>query len=396
MVDIKQLIKNIEPEVINLRRDFHMYPELGFELERTAGIVADKLTNLGYEVRTGIAKTGVVGILKGSQKGPTVAIRADMDALPIKEDTGVGYASKYEGKMHACGHDGHTAILLGVAEVLANMKDDIQGCIMLIFQPAEEGPGKGGSKAMIDEGVFDDPRPDAILGLHIWPDIDAGKIGIQPGSLFASIDDIDIVVKGESSHGASPHQGVDAVVVASDTVKALQTVVSREVNPTEPAVITLGKIEGGYNRNIIADEVSLQGTIRCVTLETRDNIEKNVKRIVKGIADTYGAKYELDYRHEIPALINRPEYTEIVKQEAIGIIGEDNVLNVDKPVLGGEDFANFLNEVPGTFFLLGGRNIEKGIDAPNHNPKFNFDESVMSIGVEILVKSTLNILKRGI
>lgn len=396
MVDIKQLIKNIEPDIINLRRDFHMYPELGFELERTAGIVADKLTDLGYEVRTGIAKTGVVGILKGSKKGTTVAIRADMDALPIKEETGVEYASKYEGKMHACGHDGHTAILLGVAEVLANMKEDIPGCIMLIFQPAEEGPGKGGSKAMIDEGVFDDPRPDAILGLHIWPDIDAGKIGIQPGSLFASIDDIDIVVKGESSHGASPHQGVDAVVVAADIVKALQTVVSREVNPTEPAVVTLGKIEGGYNRNIIADEVSLQGTIRCVTPETRDIIEKNVKRIIKGIAETYGAKYELDYRHEIPALINRPEYTEIVKQEAIGIIGQDNVLNIEKPVLGGEDFANFLNEVPGTFFLLGGRNIEKGIDAPNHNPKFNFDESVMSIGVEILVKSTLNILKRGI
>ncbi|MDI3548876.1 MAG: hypothetical protein PWR10_2528 [Halanaerobiales bacterium] len=391
--EIRRLIEEIEPRLVEIRQDLHHHPELGFEETRTAALVADKLKELGFEVKTGVAKTGVVGLLKGRGEGPVVALRADMDALPIEEKNDLPYASGEKGKMHACGHDAHVAILLGVAMVLSRLKDKIPGQVKLIFQPAEEGPG--GARPMIKEGVLDNPAVDAILGLHVWLDIPAGKIGVKTGPTFASIDEFDLVVKGSSSHGASPHQGIDAVLVAAQMVNALQSTISRSIDPTEPGVVTIGKIEGGYRRNIIADQVRLEGTVRCVRPEIRKQLEKKIRQIIQGISNAYGSDYELDYRHDYPPLINNQEVTGLVSQISEKVVGPENVIGVEKPTLGGEDFAYFLEKVPGCFFLLGGRNEEKGITAPHHNPYFNLDESVMPIGVEVLVRATLELLNKG-
>ncbi len=391
MKKLKNYITDIEDEIIDIRRDFHKHPELGFEETRTAKIIAQKLNSWGYEVKENVAKTGVVGILKGEKQGPTIALRSDIDALPITEKNNLNYSSVNEGKMHACGHDGHMAILLGTAKVLAKYKNEISGNIKLIFQPAEEGPG--GAKPMIDEGVIEDV--DLILGLHIWPDLDSGKVGVKKGPLFASIDEIDIEVVGESSHGASPHQGTDAVLVAAELVSSLQSVVSRKIDPVEPSVITIGKINGGYVRNVIADNVSLEGTVRCVSPEIRKKLELKIKEIIKGVTMSHGASYNLEYRNMYSPLINNDYYTDIVKNIAQTIVGKENVDFIEKPTMGGEDFAYFLKEVPGTFFLLGGRNEDKGITASNHNPNFNFDEDILKTGVEILVKSSFEIMEKG-
>ncbi|MFW5787256.1 MAG: M20 metallopeptidase family protein [Halanaerobiales bacterium] len=387
MNKLKNLIKRYEDEVIEIRRDLHKHPEVGFDLERTSKIIAKKLKDLDFEVKTNIAKTGVVALLKGDKEGPTIALRADMDALPVKEQTGLSFASVEEGKMHACGHDGHTAILLGVAKVLAEIKGELSGNVKFIFQPAEEGPG--GAKPMIEEGVMSDPEVEAILGLHIWLELDAGKVGVKSGPLFASIDEVDITVKGDSSHGASPHQGVDAIAVSAELINSLQSVVSRKINPLDSAVITVGKITGGYVRNVIADEVKLEATVRSLNSKVRKKLEREIRKKVKNICLASDADYEIDYRHLYPPLHNNKKMTELLKRNAVEVMGSKNVVNIKEPTMGGEDFAFFLKEVPGTFFLLGGRNKEKSISAPHHNPHFTFDEDIMKDGMEIMVRSVL-------
>ncbi|MGM0411179.1 MAG: M20 metallopeptidase family protein [Bacillota bacterium] len=393
MTDLKKLIKRYEEEVIKIRRDLHKHPEVGFDLQRTANKVANILEKLDFKVERNIAKSGVVGLLKGDNDGPTVALRADMDALPMKEENDFDFASVEEEKMHACGHDGHTAILLGVAMVLSEIKDEINGNVKLIFQPAEEGPG--GADPMIKEGVLENPKVDAIFGLHIWLEIDAGKVGVKNGPLFASIDEVDIDIKGDSAHGASPHQGVDAVVVAADLIKSLQSIISRKVDPIDSAVITIGKIEGGFVRNVIADNVRLEATIRSLNPEVRKLLEEEIKKKVKNICLANDADYEIDYRNLYPPLQNNKEMNSLVKNNAIDVVGKEKVIDVKEPTMGGEDYAYFLKEVPGTFFLLGGRNEKKGITAPHHNSYFNFDEDIMVDGIEIMVKSVLDFLERN-
>ena len=393
MDEIKKLIKKYEDEIIEIRRDLHKHPEVGFDLERTSKKVANKLKELGFEVKTEIGKSGVVGIIKGNDTGPTIALRADMDALPMEEETDLSFASIEKGKMHACGHDGHTAILLGVAMVLAELKDKLRGNVKLIFQPAEEGPG--GAEPMMADGVLKNPEVDAIFGLHIWLEIDSGKVGVKKGPLFASIDEVDIKIKGDSAHGASPHQGVDAITTAAEVINSLQSIVSRKINPIDSAVVTIGKIEGGYVRNVIADKVNLEGTVRALTTEVRKQLEEEICKKVKNICSASEADYEIDYRHLYPPLVNNEEMTDLVKDNAVKVMKDENVIDVKEPTMGGEDFAYFLKEVPGTFFLLGGRNEKKGITAPHHNTHFTFDEDIMADGIEIMVKSVLDFLERN-
>lgn len=390
--DIKKIISTIEEEIISIRRDIHNHPELGFEEVRTARLIADYLETLGFQVEKNVAKTGVVGLLTGENKGPVIALRADMDALTIDEQNDVPYASKEKGKMHACGHDAHVAILLGVAKVLSELKSNIAGQIKFIFQPAEEGPG--GAEPMIEGGVLNNPEVDAILGLHVWSDLPAGTIGIKKGPFFASIDEFDLIIKGKASHGASPHQGIDAIVIAANVINAIQTVVSRSINPTNPGVITIGKVEGGYRRNIIADKVKLEGTVRCLTPGVRELMEEKIRAITAGICKTYGGNFELDYRKEYSSLINEDEITGIVESIAVQVVGEDNTIILEEPTMGGEDFAFFLEKVPGCFFLLGSSNKEKGIEAPHHNPFFDVDEDIFSTGIEIMVLSVLKTLQK--
>jgi len=388
--EISQIIKEVEPEVVELRRDFHRFPETGFEEERTAGVIIDNLKKMGVEVKKGIAKTGVIGLIKGKKEKPVIALRADMDALTITEQNQIPYASKEEGKMHACGHDAHVAILLGVARVLSQIKDHLPGQVKLIFQPAEEGPG--GAWPMIEEGALKEPDVDVILGLHVWMELPVGTIGVKAGPAFAAVDEFDLTLTGKSSHGARPQDGIDTIIVAANLINALQSIVSRNIDPIDSAVITIGKIEGGYRRNIIADRVRLEGTCRSLTPEVRDRLEKRLKEVIKGVCSSYGCEYELDYRREYPPLINDGRITDRVKRVAEDILGKEKVIEIEKPTLGGEDFAFFLQKVPGSFFLVGARNEEKGITAPHHNPYFNIDEDCLAIGVEVLVKTVLDFL----
>jgi amidohydrolase len=388
--EISQIIKEVEPEVVELRRDFHRFPETGFEEERTAGVIIDNLKKMGVEVKKGIAKTGVIGLIKGKKEKPVIALRADMDALTITEQNQIPYASKEEGKMHACGHDAHVAILLGVARVLSQIKDHLPGQVKLIFQPAEEGPG--GAWPMIEEGALKEPDVDVILGLHVWMELPVGTIGVKAGPAFAAVDEFDLTLTGKSSHGARPQDGIDTIIVAANLINALQSIVSRNIDPIDSAVITIGKIEGGYRRNIIVDRVRLEGTCRSLTPEVRDRLEKRLKEVIKGVCSSYGCEYELDYRREYPPLINDGRITDRVKRVAEDILGKEKVIEIEKPTLGGEDFAFFLQKVPGSFFLVGARNEEKGITAPHHNPYFNIDEDCLAIGVEVLVKTVLDFL----
>lgn len=387
---IKEIIKEVEPEVVELRRDFHRFPETGFEEERTAGVIIDNLKKMGVEVKKGIAKTGVIGLIKGKKEKPVIALRADMDALTITEQNQIPYASREEGKMHACGHDAHVAILLGVARVLSQIKDHLPGQVKLIFQPAEEGPG--GAWPMIEEGALKEPDVDVILGLHVWMELPVGTIGVKAGPAFAAVDEFDLTLTGRSSHGARPQDGIDTIIVAANLINALQSIVSRNIDPIDSAVITIGKIEGGYRRNIIADRVRLEGTCRSLTPEVRDRLEKRLKEVIKGVCSSYGCEYELVYRREYPPLINDGRITDRVKRVAEDILGKERVIEIEKPTLGGEDFAFFLQKVPGSFFLVGARNEEKGITAPHHNPYFNIDEDCLAIGVEVLVKTVLDFL----
>ncbi|EIW00578.1 M20 metallopeptidase family protein [Thermoanaerobacter siderophilus] len=386
-MDIFKEAEKVEKEVIELRRKIHMYPELGFEETKTSEIVYDYLKNLGIEVKR-IAKTGVVGTLKGNGS-KTIAIRADMDALPIQEENDVEYASQIPGRMHACGHDVHTAILLGTAKLLANMRDKLKGNVKFIFQPAEETTG--GALPMIEEGVLENPKVDAIIGLHVDPELQVGQIGITYGKAYASSDMFDIIVKGKSSHGAEPHKSVDAIVIAANIVNMLQTVVSRKANPLSPIVLTIGTIEGGYARNIIANKVRMSGIIRMMEEEKRDEIVEMVEKICDNTAKAMGGEVEFKRTIGYPCLVNHKGMTDLIKETAFPLLGEGNVIEV-APTMGVEDFAYFLQKVPGSFYKLGCGNKEKGIDKPIHNNQFNIDEECIKIGLAVHVSTVLKYL----
>jgi amidohydrolase len=377
-------IKAIKKRIIETRRDFHKHPELAFQEKRTSKIVYKKLKSFGIKTLKNIGKTGVVGILKGNNPGKTIAFRADMDALPIQETGNKPYKSVNNGVMHACGHDAHTAMLLGAAEVLSKKKEFINGEIRFIFQPAEEG--YGGAKYMIKDGAIKDVNE--IYGLHVWNYQKSGTVGIKSGAVMAAADIFTIKIKGIGGHGAAPQGTVDSIVVATHLIQALQTIVSRNTNPLESTVITIGQINGGYNFNIIADEVILKGTTRSFSKKNQLLIKKRMKTIIKGIEKTYGAKIVLDYQDGYPPVINNERITKKLIHAAKKIAGQ----NVVEPYLtmGGEDFSYFSNQVPGCFFFLGSApKNQKLMSTPHHCSHFDIDENAMLIGSSIFVEVAL-------
>lgn len=402
-VDIEALATQIEPKVIEWRRDFHQYPELSNREFKTAEKIAAHLSGLGLKVRTGIAHTGVLGILEGGKPGPVIALRADIDALPVVERVPLPFASKekttYLGKevgiMHACGHDTHTAMLMGVAEVLTGMKKDLKGTVMFIFQPAEEGapPGEeGGAELMLKEGLFDDPKPEVVFGLHISSDLEVGKINYKPGGTMAASDRLEIRVKGKQTHGSRPWGGVDPILTSAQIILGLQTIVSRQVDLTkEAAVITIGKIESGVRNNIIPEEAFMIGTIRTLDTEMQDKIHERIRLTATNIAEAQGAVAEVTITKGYPVTHNNIELTRKMLPSLFEAAGEENVI-VRRPSTGAEDFSYYAREVPGLFFFLGGK--PKGqhpLDAaPHHTPDFFIDESGFKTGIKALLQLTLD------
>ena len=379
---------NIHPEVlaiknyiISTRRDIHKHPELSFQEFRTSKLVSEQLKSFGIQVIDNVGKTGVVGILEGSSGDKTIAMRADMDALPIQETNDVSYKSINDGVMHACGHDAHTAMLLGAAKVLANNKKNIKGTIKFIFQPAEEG--YGGAKFMIEDGALE--NVDEIYGLHVWNYQKSGTVGIKEGPVMAAADMFTLTIKGKGGHGATPQGTVDCIVVASHLIQTLQTIVSRNTNPLESTVITIGQINGGYNFNVIADNIILKGTTRAYTEENRQLIKRRMKQIIEGTEKTFNASIALDYKDGYPPVINNYEATNKIKAVAKKVVG--NKVIAPYLSMGGEDFSYFSNQVPGCFFFLGSAPKDrKPMSTPQHCSHFDIDEEVLKIGSSIFVE----------
>lgn len=369
-----------------------MYPEVGLNLPKTAAYVSTSLKEMGLIVQEGVGNcSGVVGVLEGAHPGKTFAIRADMDALPITEETGLPFVSKHRGKMHACGHDGHMAIALGAARLLSDMKKDLYGRVKFIFQPGEEGPG--GAKPMIESGVIEDV--DAIIALHlgIW-NVPAGHIGIKKGPMMASMDKFDIEVIGRGGHGAMPHLTVDAVCVASQIVSALQSIVSRKVSPTHPAVITVGSMHAGSAFNVIAERAVLEGTTRSLSPVVREQFPEWIESIVEGTCKGMGADYRFEYSWGYPPVVNEGYFTDFFQSVVEDLLGKDYVHQLSEPTMGGEDMAFYLEKVPGTFFALGIAS-EEGIPFPHHNPRFDIDESAMWTGTALLSETAARWLDKN-
>lgn len=381
--DLEKLVlkkaKELSLAIIDWRRQIHANPELAYEEVETSRLVASLLETWGYEVKTNVAKTGVVGLLRGKEK-KTLALRADMDALPIDEMNEVPYKSKVPGKMHACGHDAHVAMLLGAAKILSELKGDINGNIKLIFQPAEEGGN--GALRMIEEGVLENPKVDAIFGIHVWSNLSSGTIGIKEGPLLAATGELKIKVKGKGGHGAHPEQAIDPIIVASSIVINMQSIVSRNVDPLEAAVISITAFNSGQAFNVIPEEATLLGTYRTMKKEIREIIKKRINDIVHGICSAYGTKCETELNDITPPTINHPDMSRLAKKVAENAFGKEKVVE-PKPSMGGEDFAYYLERVPGAFLLLGTGNSEKGTDKPHHNPHFNVDEDVLWMGTAL-------------
>lgn len=404
--EIDRLAGEVEKRVITWRRDIHQHPELSNREFRTSILVAEHLQSLGIEVKTGVAHTGVVGLLRGGLPGKVVALRADMDALPITEEVDVPFASKvrttYNGQevgvMHACGHDCHTAILMGVAEVLTKIKDRIPGTVKFIFQPAEEGSPQGeegGAGLMIREGVLENPEPLAIFGLHVGVDFNTGSIGYKPGGALASQDVLHITVRGSQTHGAYPWQGIDPIVAAAQIIIGLQTITSRQLDLTQaPAVVTVGSIHGGVRSNIIPEEVELLGTIRSLDPSMRIDIHNRIRRTAEMIAESSGATAKVTINTGVPVTYNDPELTERMLPTLRRVVGEGN-LEISKVHTGAEDFAFFAEKKPALFIFLGIRT--KGIDhekvAPVHSPRFFVDESSLVVGVRALSNMAVDYLE---
>lgn len=370
----------IESELIARRRDFHRNPELGFEEVRTAGIVAAELRRLDLEVQTGIAKTGVVGLLKGARPGPTLLLRFDMDALAISEANTTEYVSTVPGKMHACGHDAHTAIGLAVAQIMARHRTEMAGTLRFVFQPAEEG--QGGAAAMVLAGVLENPKPDAALGVHMWNGMQVGMVGVTPGSAMAGSDRFDCMITGVGGHGGLPHLASDPLVASAHAVTALQTTVSRNVNPLESAVVTVASLHAGDAFNAIPEYVQLNGTIRTFKPEVRETVLRRTRAIIQGIVSALGCVAEFSTQEINPPVVNDPNVTAIVKEAAGSIVGAGNVRS--EWTTGSEDFAFMLQQVPGCFFFVGSANAVKGLTFAHHNPRFDVDESALALAAAIM------------
>jgi hippurate hydrolase len=369
-------------KIVALRRDIHREPELGFDTEKTAEKVLAALGSLPLDIETGVAKNGIVATLEGEGDGPTVALRADMDALPILEDTGLPFASETEGKMHACGHDGHTSMLVGAAHVLSGMRDRFDGTVKFVFQPAEEGGG--GGKVMVDEGVADGVS--SIFALHLWPGLPFGKVATKAGPIMAAADAFEMEIKASGGHGAMPHLACDAIAIAAQVVTALQTIVSREVDPVEPAVLTVGEIGAGTAFNIIPDKARIGGTVRTLNADLRKKIPARMEELARGVAQGMRGDVDLDYTFSYPVTVNDEAAADLALGVAENLFGGESVLELANPSMGGEDFAYFLQKVPGAFIWLGIGEDASGL----HTPGFAFDEEILPRGSALLAALSIS------
>ncbi len=392
---LKSDIDELVPDMVALRRDLHEHPELAFEEVRTSGIVAQRLRTLGLEVQTNVAKTGVVGLLRGASKSgaqtiKTIAIRADMDALPIHELNEIDYRSTIDGKMHACGHDGHTSIALAVADILSKRQAELPGNVKFIFQPAEETIG--GAGPMVKEGAME--GVDGVIGLHLISDYPIGRVGVRAGTVFASADKFVLTVRGKGGHAAMPEMSVDPIVISAYIITALQTLISRETSPFSPAVITIGVVKAGTAFNIIPETAELQGTMRAYSKEHREKLIRRISEVASGVASAMGATCAVKVFDGCPPCTNDAAMTEVVQNAAVESVGADKVDNGEVVMTtGSDDMAYFLKAVPGCYFIVGAKNAEKGANYPHHHPRFNVDEDAMPIGVEVLTRAALEFLK---
>ncbi len=390
---LKSDIDELVPGMVAMRRDLHEHPELAFEEVRTSSIVAQRLRTMGLEVQTGIAKTGVVGLLRGGASKPgakTIAIRADMDALPIHELNEIDYRSTIDGKMHACGHDGHTSILLAVADILHKRRTELTGNVKFVFQPAEERIG--GAEPMIQEGAMQ--GVDGIIGLHLISDYPLGRVGVRAGPIFASADRFILTVKGKGGHAAMPETTVDPIVISAYIVTALQTLISRETSPFSPAVITIGIIQAGTAFNIIPESAEMHGTMRAFSAEHRSKLVRRISEVAQGIATAMGGSCEIEVIDGCPPCVNDSTVTEIVHNAAVATVGEKEVDDGEEVMTtGSDDMACFLQAVPGCYFIVGAKNEQKGANYPHHHPRFNIDEDALPIGVEVLSRAAMDFLK---
>ncbi|MBA5851893.1 amidohydrolase [Clostridium sp. cel8] len=388
-LDFLKIAQNMKDELIDIRRDLHMHPELDYELKRTQGKIKEFLDreNIQYEE---VADTGICAIIKGNGN-KTIGLRADMDALPIQDMKKCEYSSKVKGKMHACGHDVHTTILLGVARILNSMKDKLNGNVKLFFEPAEET--SGGAKVMIKEGVLENPNVDRVIGLHVEEGIDVGKIGVRYGVVNAASNPFTIKIRGVGAHGARPHTGIDPIVMASYVIVGLQEIISREIPPTDGALITVGSINGGTAQNVIPSEVTISGIIRTMKTEHREYVKKRLRQVTEGIVESMRGSCEIDIEESYPCLYNDDTVIKDVVSSASHIIGDKNIINLENPSMGVESFAYFSMERPSAFYYLGSGNKDKGIVNPAHGSLFDVDEDCIPIGIAIQCRAVYDFLK---
>ncbi len=394
IAQIQQEAEALFPQLVHWRRDFHSHPEVGFQEVRTAGIVADHLRSLGLEVNTGVGKTGVVAVIEGEDlpdNAPTVLLRFDMDALPIQEENDIPYRSRHDGVMHACGHDGHTAIGMGVAQVLVNRRRHLAGRVKLAFQPAEEG--LGGALAMIEEGALENPRPEATFGLHLWSRLPLNQVVAQAGPLWASAGMFRLVVHGRGGHGATPHDTIDATLVASQIVVAWQSIVARNIDPTQTAVLSVGTFRSGDAYNVISPRAELTGTIRSFDPAVDAQLKERMQEVAEGICAAFGATCELSFSAQVPATVNSEAGAQLMQEVATQIVGSEQVTQIT-PMMVAEDVSEFLNRAPGCFILVGAWDPSGPPNSPHHSPTFDFDERMLPTGVALLAGAAVTYLKR--
>ncbi|GIP56406.1 M20 metallopeptidase family protein [Paenibacillus woosongensis] len=389
-MNLLQVALSLEQEIVDVRRHLHQYPELGFQEFITSAYVAEQLERLGLEVQRGVAGTGVVALLETGRPGPCIAVRADMDALPLQERTGLPYASRHEGAMHACGHDGHMAMALGAARMLTGLKRELIGTVKFIFQPAEEM--LGGARHMIDAGVLDSPRVDGIIGLHLWPDLPTGCFGVKAGTIMASMDHVDITIHGRSGHGAAPHQGVDAIIAAAHVLTALQVLISRESDPADAVVLSMGTIHGGSIPNIIADEVEIRGTVRAVNSAARERMRIRVTELAQAVAAGMNARADVRYEFGYPPTVNDGQWISFAEEALRELYGQEAIHRLAHAQMTSEDMAYYMEHIPGAFLLVGTGGAGKG-RFPLHHPELAVDEQSLIYGAAYLAQFVRNYLR---
>ncbi|MCL5021000.1 MAG: M20 family metallopeptidase [Bacteroidetes bacterium] len=384
------LAREIYPEIVKLRRHLHQYPELAFEERYTNKVIAHELSRLNIKTKNGVAGTGIVGILESNKRGRVIALRADMDALPVNEETGLPFASKHLGKMHACGHDTHMSMLIGAAKILSKFRKELNGTVKFLFQPSEE-KNPGGAPSMIKSGALSNPEVDVIFGQHITPDLPVGAVGIRPGPTMASADEIYITIYGKGGHGAKPHQAIDPILISAHVITALQAIISRSRNPLDASVLTIGSIHGGTATNIIPDSVKLTGTFRAMNERWRAEAHLLIKQTAEQTARGLGGKCKVEISRGYPVLINSEAETEFVRKAACELLGKKSAVNIP-PVMGAEDFAYYLQKKPGTFWWIGGSSRKTGRTTSLHSSRFKIDETAMIYGAAFLAYLTLRYL----